>query len=250
MSISIVIIAKNEEHIIGQTLQQAIKITDDVILGDTGSTDATAEIAQKLEVKVIHTEWLGYGPTKNQVALYAKYPWILSLDADEVANDDFVKYLQDFNPDRSFYYTIKINTYFDKKLIRNPYLSPMYRHRLYHKDDHHWNESFVHEKLSNPNNKKSAKIKGCIMHYSYQNESHQKAKCDLYARNQAEEWIKMNKNPGFFKRYFSASARFVKHYFFHFGFLYGKEGFLHAKNEYKMVNKQLIYFKEFLFGKT
>ena len=242
--ISIVIIAKNEERIIAETLRQAVQISDDVILADTGSTDNTIAIAEKSGARVMSVKWLGFGPTKNYAVKYTKHSWILSLDADEVADEEFISFMKSFIPDRNYIYKIKIDTYYAGKLIRNPVLSPMLRYRLYHKDDHEWNENLVHEKLTEIDKKKTEIIKGSIDHFSYQNELHQIKKCDNYARSQAEQWIKDDKIPDFFKLKFSSYFRFIKHYFLHFGFLYGYEGFIHAKNEYLMIRKQLEYYKE------
>ncbi len=243
-NISIVIIAKNEGHIIAKTVRQAVKISDDVILADTGSTDNTVTIAEESGARVISTKWLGFGPTKNFAAGYAKYPWILSLDADEVADEAFISCMKNFIPDRNYIYKIKIDTYYSGKLIRNPVLSPMLRYRLYHKDDHAWNENLIHEKLTHLDKKKTGIISGSIRHYSYRNEQHQIDKCDSYARSQAEQWIKDNKIPGLVKRIFSPYFRFMKHFILHFGFLYGNEGFIHAKNEFILIKKQLRYYRQ------
>lgn len=243
-SISIVIIAKDEEHIIGKTLTQAVKMSDDVCLIDSGSIDKTVAIAKNFGVKVYNLDWQGYGPTKNYGASKAKYDWILSLDADEVADQKFVDTILSLKLDRSHIYKINIATYYSGKKIRNSFLSPMWRTRLYHKDDHKWNDNLVHEKLTNLKSKKYQKIGGTIQHFSYKDEDHQIQKLDQYARKQASQWIKEGKSPNFLKRNFGALARFVKHYFFHLGFLYGKEGLQHAVNEYHLINNRIKYFKE------
>jgi glycosyltransferase involved in cell wall biosynthesis len=241
--ISIVIIAKNEEHIIGKTLAQAVKISDDVILIDSGSEDNTVKIANDYGVKVYSVPWNGYGPTKNFGAQKAKYDWILSIDADEVADDLFVKAIKNLKLDINAIYQIKIDTYFAKKKIRNDLLSPMWRYRLYYKNDHQWNENLVHEKLTNIQSKETRKLKGSIFHFSYRDADHQRQKLDRYAMYQAKDWLKSGFKPNISKLYFSAMSRFIKHYIFHFGFLYGKEGFTHAINEYEMVKKQVEYYK-------
>lgn len=242
-SISIVIIAKDEEHIIGKTLTQAVKMSDDVIFIDSGSIDNTLVIVKKFDVKVYSLDWQGYGPTKNYGASKAKYDWILSLDADEVADQKFVEAILAIKLDRSSIYEINIATYFTGKKIRNSFFSPMWRIRLYHKEDHKWNNNLVHEKLTNINGKKTQKIRGTIQHFSYKDEDHQIEKLDQYARKQASQWIIEGKSPNFLKRNFGALARFVKHYFFHFGFLYGNEGLRHAVNEFNLINNQIKYFK-------
>src|ERR1035437_4737523 len=83
MNISVVIITKDEEHIIRNTLQSLQGLTDDIVIVDSGSTDDTITIARKFNATVIETSWDGYGINKNKGIDSAKYNWILSLDADE-----------------------------------------------------------------------------------------------------------------------------------------------------------------------
>ena len=62
---SIVIITKNEEHVLERTLTSLVGITDDLVIVDSGSTDSTLAIAKKYGAKILQTEWLGYGAAIN-----------------------------------------------------------------------------------------------------------------------------------------------------------------------------------------
>jgi glycosyltransferase involved in cell wall biosynthesis len=81
--VSVVIITKNEAHIIGETIQSVAKFSDDIIIVDSGSTDGTQQVVQSSRATLIETNWEGFGPTKNKGIDKAKYDWILSIDADE-----------------------------------------------------------------------------------------------------------------------------------------------------------------------
>ena len=80
--ISVVIICRDEAHIIGKTIQAVQQITDDVVVVDSGSIDGTQQIVQSTGARLIETEWSGYGANKNKGVSIAKYEWILSIDAD------------------------------------------------------------------------------------------------------------------------------------------------------------------------
>ncbi|MCY3771638.1 MAG: glycosyltransferase family 2 protein [Gemmatimonadetes bacterium] len=82
MSISIIIIARNEADRIEPCLRSA-RFADEIVLVDSGSTDDTVAIAQKYADRVIETEWLGYGPTKQVALEHVTGEWVLWLDADE-----------------------------------------------------------------------------------------------------------------------------------------------------------------------
>ena len=63
--ISVSIICLNEAEIIGECLQQASRVADEIVIVDSGSTDKTLEIAQSHGAKIFHQDWLGYGKQKN-----------------------------------------------------------------------------------------------------------------------------------------------------------------------------------------
>ena len=82
--ISACMIVKNEEALLPQSLQSIKKYVDEIIVVDTGSTDATVAIAESFGAKVYHHPWEhDFGKHRNQSLSYASGDWILILDADE-----------------------------------------------------------------------------------------------------------------------------------------------------------------------
>ena len=57
MSVSLCLIARNEEKNIERVLRSIKPVADEIILTDTGSTDATIQIAQKFGAKISHFPW-------------------------------------------------------------------------------------------------------------------------------------------------------------------------------------------------
>jgi len=77
-------IAKNEEKNIETALRWAKDIAFEQIVVDTGSTDRTVELAEKMGAKVYHFEWIDdFSAAKNFAMDKAKGNWIAILDADE-----------------------------------------------------------------------------------------------------------------------------------------------------------------------
>src|ERR1044071_10347778 len=95
---SIVIVVKNGAEIIGRLLQSVQGLSDDIIVCDTGSTDGTVQIAKDASASVFSIPWEGYGRSKNVAIGYAKYNWILSLDADEKVDPELHARLQQWTP--------------------------------------------------------------------------------------------------------------------------------------------------------
>ena len=77
-------IVKNEEKNIERALAWAKPVAYEQIVVDTGSTDKTVEIAEKLGAKVYHFEWIkDFSAAKNYAIEQASGNWIAFLDADE-----------------------------------------------------------------------------------------------------------------------------------------------------------------------
>jgi len=125
-------IVKNEEKMLRMTLPDLVKSVDEVILVDTGSTDATVSIAEELGIKVRHFKWIDdFSAARNESIKHATGEWIIWIDADEhIKPEDFVR-LKDFLEDAGGdAYNLTINEcpigsfsadsfYFKLKVFRN-----------------------------------------------------------------------------------------------------------------------------------
>jgi glycosyltransferase involved in cell wall biosynthesis len=81
-------IVKNEEQNIERALTWGKDIVCEQVVVDTGSTDRTVEIAERMGAKVFHFEWIDdFSVAKNFALSKAKGNWIAFLDADEYFND-------------------------------------------------------------------------------------------------------------------------------------------------------------------
>ena len=82
--ISQCMIVKNEERNIERALSWGKPLMWEQIVVDTGSTDHTVEIAQRLGAQVYHFPWIhDFAAAKNYAIEQAKGDWIAFLDADE-----------------------------------------------------------------------------------------------------------------------------------------------------------------------
>ena len=94
VKISQCMIVKNEENNIRRALTWCRDIADEQIVVDTGSQDATVEIARELGAKVYHFDWIDdFAAAKNYAIKKAKGDWIVFLDADEYLRPEDVKKL-------------------------------------------------------------------------------------------------------------------------------------------------------------
>lgn len=84
-TISVNIIAKNEEKKIGKAIRSVIDLADEIIIVDTGSSDNTLSVAINEGARVSQIEWKDdFSEPRNKALKMSRAEWILSLDADEV----------------------------------------------------------------------------------------------------------------------------------------------------------------------
>ncbi len=248
--ISAVVIAKNEEARIGACIEALVKVTDDVILLDSGSSDKTANIAASKGAIVKHIKWRGYGPTKNLGVEYAKYDWILSIDADEVLSDELIEEIKTLGLNPKHIYAINILTNYCGKWIYHSGWYPSYKKRLYHSNFVEWDQREVHENLTWEDNDVVVKnLNNKLYHYSYPTAEVHFEKADQYAKLGAEHLIKSGKNVPVVKRMFGPMYRFFRMYILKLGILDGSAGFLLAYREAGMVRKRYKYYKMMKYEK-
>jgi len=104
--LSVCLIAKNEEALIGDCLRSVRGIADEIIVLDTGSTDRTVEIARALGCRVYSASWSGdFAAARNLACSYATHNWILSIDCDErlLFPECIVKAIREARPETGCY---------------------------------------------------------------------------------------------------------------------------------------------------
>ncbi len=251
-TISVVIIVKNAEMTIKASLE-SLKAFEEVILYVNDTSDATLEIASAYEnVKVIEGIFLGFGPTKNKVASYAKNDWILSLDSDEVLSKDFSDNIKDINLDSTCVYSILRTNYYKEQEIRYCWGDDVIV-RLYNRNMTTFSQEKVHEHII-VNDMKVKNTDGKVKHYPYVNLTDFIVKLDRYSSIYAEDNVgKKSSSP--LKAISNAHFSFFKTYFLKRGFLDGYAGlviaFSHmATNFYKYMKLYEANKKNLYKGKT
>lgn len=83
-TVSLCLIAKDEEASIGMTIKSVLALVDEVIVVDTGSKDNTRIIAEGYGARVLDVAWEDdFSQARNAGLDEAMCDWVLILDADE-----------------------------------------------------------------------------------------------------------------------------------------------------------------------
>lgn len=93
-SLSLAMIVKNEDQVLGRVLAQASRFCDEMIIVDTGSTDGTIALAESFGAQVHHFGWIDdFAAARNFAFAQCRSDWIIWLDADDVLSDETVQQL-------------------------------------------------------------------------------------------------------------------------------------------------------------
>lgn len=138
LPLSALIIARNEEALIGRCVRSAW-FCDDIVVVDAHSTDRTADLAKGAGARVVQRAWTGFGDQRNYSLSQAKHDWVLVLDADEAATPGLEDWLRNFflaARDRQPQYGFKLRRaeYFLGKQIHGACWNPSFQDRFFRRD--------------------------------------------------------------------------------------------------------------------
>lgn len=119
ITVSLCMIVKNEELVLGRILEQMSGIADEIIIVDTGSTDHTKEIARQYTSLIFDFPWVqDFSAARNFACSKATMDYWMWLDADDVIQPkqrQKLLELKDTLPDSTDVVMMKYLVGFDEK---------------------------------------------------------------------------------------------------------------------------------------
>jgi len=231
--ISVFVIALNEADRIGATLDAARKVTDDLIVIDSGSTDGTQDVARAHGARVIHHDWPGYGPQKRFGEDQCRHDWVLNLDADEVMPDALIGEIKGlFAGGKPPFdaYRVPIAEMFPGEKAPHPLGFSLAPVRLYRRSVGRYSPSPVHDRVALPAGTATGKLRGVIHHYSVRSIGDQIAKLNRYTDMQAADLDARGAHVSTWRLLAEFPANFIKAYIGRRHALRGVYGFMTAMN--------------------
>ena len=166
--VSCTIIARNEADRIGRAIESVRGLVDEVVVVDSGSTDGTQALAEKLGARVIHNAWVGYGPQKRFAEDCAKNDIIFNLDADEWLSDALRDELRALLQQQSLpakTYKMRVTIVYPHREAPAPFADSTICLRLYDRRAVRFSDSLVHDNV--PETPDCVMLKGRILHKSF-----------------------------------------------------------------------------------
>lgn len=223
--LSVVIITKDEQTNIGRCLA-SVTWADEIVIIDSGSTDATLTICEKQGCRIVaHHNWKGYGLQKQFAVTQATHDWILSVDADEEVSRELRKKIQAelVNPEYNGYHICR-RSYYIEKLVRHCGWNHDFPLRLFNRTYGTFNSKEVHESVRL--NGIKGRLYEPLFHYTYPTAQSHYLKMNRYAEMSAQIMYARGDRPFWGKGYLRAAAKFIKMYLLQAGFIDGKTGFM------------------------
>lgn len=222
--ISATIIAKNEAQNIARAIR-SLSCADEVLVVDSGSTDATREIAARLGAHILIHPWEGFAAQKNFASRQARHDWILSLDADEELNADAQAAALAWKagqPSANGYRFARRARYLGRWVLHSGWY-PDYKIRLFDRRQGSWVGPYVHESVVISGRPET--LPGEILHYTCDSLAEHRQRIEFYTDLAAQEMYERGQRASSIQRLLGPPWIFLDTYFLRLGVLDGLPGF-------------------------
>jgi glycosyltransferase involved in cell wall biosynthesis len=225
--ISATLITCNEQAHIEAAIQ-SVSWADEILVVDSGSTDATTEISRRFTRRVLHRDWTGFVDQKNFAVEQAAHDWIFALDADERVSPALAREIEALRRagPRMAGYRIPRMAFFMGRWIRHGDWFPDYQLRLFDRRRGRWQGGQVHESVRVAG--EPGFLKGSIHHYTYNDLSDYLGKLNQYSTLAAGDCLHKGIQSSALKLATHPLVAFVKAYLLKRGCLDGVPGLMVA----------------------
>ena len=226
--LSVCIITKDEAARLPACLA-SVDFADEILVVDCGSEDETVAVAEAAGARVIHQDWLGYGPQKQFAVERASHDWVLCLDADERVSEplktNLLAALRQIEHGGTAGFAFPRRNRFLGRYLAHGEGYPDWSLRLFDRRRGRWSADPVHEgvRLNGP----CKRLSGDLLHESQESLERYLQKQNRYTSLQARQWFERGKRAGALRLWLSPLLRFFKFYVLRLGFLDGVPGFVH-----------------------
>lgn len=239
--LSVAIITKNEEKNIRACLESVV-FADQIVVVDSGSTDATLTIAAEFDCDIYREGWRGFGRQKQMAIDRCQKPWVLVLDADERIPSETAQLIKEIvlsSDSKTAGFAFPRKNYFQGRWIKHAGWWPDRVLRLFRRDAGRMTDAAVHEAVEVRGAVKN--LDAVIEHYTESGLDKILQKIDRYSTLGAQEAFASGRKATPYAAFFRAALTFLQDYFFRLGILDGRQGLTLAVTD--SINKFFKYTK-------
>lgn len=259
--LSIYVLTYNSAKTLANVLLPLKLLADDLVVIDSGSTDATVEIARQYEARIIFNKFRTYKDQRNFAHQACTYKWVLAIDSDEVVSNDFIEEVMALKQHGFTYDAYTIARYWIVQGVQVhgvfPVESPDFPVRLVDKTKAYFgdNSGVVHESVEGYST--LGKIKAPVYHYTFETAEEIQRKLHQYTYLQAVNFASNPKTKrwyfpftAYYRLVFSPPLAWYKWYIGRKGYKDGKVGRILSKYAFQCTHYKYKYFiKHHLFKK-
>lgn len=243
MSISAIIIVKNNPSHLFETLDSIYSFVSEIIIGDIDiGDDYRKKLTENKKVRIIKlsSDVPFADLVKENLKKEAKGEYILYLDPDEIFPQRIVRYLSTNLQENDLYLFPRKNIIFGRWIEHSRWW-PDYQLRLFKKNSVVWPKD-LHPipKGKGKEYKFEADKENAILHYNYDNVDQYLEKATRYAKSEADSLIKRKENYTLTQTLQKALSEFISRFFAQEGFKDGMHGFV--LSVLQMFYYFLVYF--------
>ncbi|WP_253380915.1 glycosyltransferase family 2 protein [unidentified bacterial endosymbiont] len=91
--LTVCLLTYNSARLLRDVLTPLMRIADEIIVIDSGSTDDTLSIHEEYGITPIYNPYTMHGEQMNMAISHASNDWVLCMDSDEILDDETLKYI-------------------------------------------------------------------------------------------------------------------------------------------------------------
>ncbi len=226
--LSVVIITFNEEPNIGRCLVSVKDVADDVVVLDSFSTDRTEAIVREHGARFVQHPFDGHIEQKNRAITHARYPFVLSLDADEALDETLVQSIRAAKEGEADGHSMNRLTNYCGTWIRHGGWYPDRKLRLWDTGKGRWGGTNPHDRYEMEDGSRISHLQGNILHYGYNTIGEHIQQVNYFTDIAATAKAAKGQQGHLYKVLFAPVVKFLWDYIVRLGFLDGFHGLVIA----------------------
>ncbi|PMS29844.1 glycosyltransferase family 2 protein [Paraburkholderia rhynchosiae] len=180
--LSVYILTYNSERHLEKVLSAAKRAADDLLIVDSGSSDATLAIAAKHGARIAHRTFDNFRAQRQFANSLCMHETVMFFDSDEIASDALIDEIAALK-DAGFVhdaYAVRREWVVMGRLVHAlmPVSCPDYPIRIYRRDTLHYSGHTVHETLMGHTS--GGRIESPLIHHTFETKTELMHKLDLY----------------------------------------------------------------------